>query len=84
MQRRDFIRSTVAAASLGGLLGIESNTANAEPAAVPGASRIADRVDGSGLQLSLAAYSFRRELSGDKPSMKSTSGFSICSRNWRA
>ena len=69
MQRRDFIRSTVAAASLGGLLGVEGNIANAEPAAVPGASRIAGRVDGSGLQLSLAAYSFRRELSGKQPTM---------------
>ena len=36
------------------------------PIAAPGASRIVDRVDGSGLQLSLAAYSFRRELSGKK------------------
>jgi len=62
MQRRDFIRSTVAAASLGGLLGVEGNIANAQPAAVPGASRVADRVDGSGLQLSLAAYSFRRAM----------------------
>ena len=59
----------MAAASLGGLLGVEGNIANAEPAAVPGASRVADRVDGSGLQLSLAAYSFRRELSGKKPTM---------------
>ena len=69
MQRRDFIRSTVAAASLGGLLGVDGSAANARPIAAPGASRIADRVDGSGLQLSLAAYSFRRELSGEKPVM---------------
>ena len=69
MQRRDFIRSTVAAASIGGLLGVEGNVANAQPAAVPGASRVAGRVDGSGLQLSLAAYSFRRELSGKTPAM---------------
>ena len=69
MQRRDFIRSTVAAASLGGLLGVDGRAANAQPFAAPGASRIADRVDGSGLQLSLAAYSFRRELSGEKPVM---------------
>ena len=69
MQRRDFIRSTVAAASIGGLLGVEGNVANAQPAAVPGASRGAGRVEGSGLQLSLAAYSFRRELSGKTPAM---------------
>jgi hypothetical protein len=24
------------------------------------------------------------EIAGDRPSMESTSGFSICSRNWRA
>jgi len=24
------------------------------------------------------------EMAGDSPSMESTSGFSICSRNWRA
>jgi sugar phosphate isomerase/epimerase len=69
MQRRDFIRNTVAAASLGGLLGVDGSAANARPIAAPGASRIADRVDGSGLQLSLAAYSFRRELSGKNPVM---------------
>ena len=59
----------MAAASLGGLLGADGSIANAQPVAAPGASRIADRVDGSGLQLSLAAYSFRRELSGEKPVM---------------
>jgi sugar phosphate isomerase/epimerase len=69
MQRRDFIRSTVAAASLGGLLAAEENAVRAASAPVPGASLIKDRVDGSSLQLSLAAYSFRRELSGAKPSM---------------
>jgi len=69
MQRRDFIRSTVAAASLGGLLATEGNTAGAEPLPLPGASLVSGRVDGSSLQLSLAAYSFRRELSGKKPTM---------------
>ena len=69
MQRRDFIRSTVAAASLGGLLATEGDTARAEPPPLPGASHVRDRVDGSSLQLSLAAYSFRRELSGKKPAM---------------
>ncbi len=69
MQRRDFIRSTVAAASLGGLLAAEENALRAASAPVPGASLVKDRVDGSSLQLSLAAYSFRRELSGKKPTM---------------
>ena len=69
MQRRDFIRSTVAAASLGGLLAAEENAVRAASAPVPGASLVKDRVDGSSLQLSLAAYSFRRELSGKKPTM---------------
>ena len=69
MQRRDFIRSTVAAASLGGLLAAEQNAVRAASAPVPGASLVKDRVDGSSLQLSLAAYSFRRELSGKKPTM---------------
>mgnify|MGYP001238458847 FL=1 len=69
MQRRDFIRSTVAAASLGGLLAAEENAVRAASAPAPGASLVKDRVDGSSLQLSLAAYSFRRELSGKKPTM---------------
>jgi sugar phosphate isomerase/epimerase len=59
----------VAAASLGGLLAAEENAVRAASAPVPGASLVKDRVDGSSLQLSLAAYSFRRELSGKKPTM---------------
>ncbi len=33
--------------------------------------------------LRLAVF-WSMEIAGDSPSMKSTSGFSICPRNWRA
>jgi sugar phosphate isomerase/epimerase len=75
MQRREFLRSTVlgavaagAASAPGAKLTAAVVDTKKKPADKP-TSKVAGRLPGSSMQLSLAAYSFRKELSGKKPTM---------------
>jgi len=82
MNRRKFLGSTVAAAVCGAGAASARGAVAASAVAVgtagaveqgrgasPAVSRVADRVAGSALRLGLAAYSFRKELSGPSPTM---------------
>jgi sugar phosphate isomerase/epimerase len=82
MKRRDFLR----AGALGGLAcgfalspAADAGEGPAPPEAEP-RSRVADRLPGSKLKLSCAAYSFREQLSGPSPSMSLEDFVDFCAR----
>ena len=84
MQRRDFLRSTVLGAMTAGAVSApavcpRAGEVEARRAAVAGAtSKVAGRLPGSSMQLALAAYSFRKELSGKKPTMSLDDFVDLC------
>ncbi len=80
MNRRQFLGASVAAAACGSLPAVGHASAEGaadQPAAV---SKISDRLPGSHLPLSLAAYSFRKELSGKEPEMTLDDFVDFCAR----
>ena len=86
MNRRSFLKAGAVAAVVGAVEGARAGgAAGAVEAAGATAfarakSKVEGRLPGSSLQLSLAAYSFRKELSGDQPSMTLDDFVDLCAR----
>ncbi|HLU49139.1 MAG TPA: hypothetical protein VK116_13680, partial [Planctomycetota bacterium] len=91
MERRRFLERAVAGAivGIGGAGAIARACAGEEEGDLeagerastrPGSIRLADRVSGHGFRTSCAAYSFRRELSGDSPSLALEDFIDLCAK----
>ena len=75
MRRRDFLRMGAA-----GVAGLASAPLWLEAANAEEGKAIPQRLAGSKFKLSLAAYSFRRELSGTKPAMTLDDFIDYCAK----